>query len=503
MKKLSYLIVLALILGLVLTGCLLSNVGQVPTSEQSGITYLTKNGILDPDIVGLWHFDEGSGTIANDSSGNVNTGTLELGTLGNTITASAWVGDQWGGQALKFDGLDDYVNCGKDVSLDITQAITIEAWVKPYTFPTDPNYSTIATKVRAYYFHIDSSGYLRVYQYGTSSPGYHSSSNPILLNVWQHVAYTYDGSNVRFFINGVLDNTIAVEGTISVSSEHLGIGMNLDASGDPFPNCYRQFQGEIDEVRIWNTAIPSFNLNVEPELDFNPVGTNHTVTATVTISKEDGGTEPAPGVLVDFAVDDGTNITIYSDYTDKEGVATFNYTRNDAGMDTITAEINEAPYAYVFDEVTKYWLENFVTGGGKINMSTLYLNGKKAALTFGGTVGVLEGVGIVGQFHIVDHTGLIHKGAESWHCNNDFSFLNFEGGPAESPEATHDTAIFEGDFVSNRGNTKTLRLRIIDNGEPGARVDTFSILSPPEHAFAYDIEIDGGNFQVHNIDNED
>ena len=43
MKKLSYLIALALILGLVLTGCtLLSNISQVPTTEQSGITYLTK-----------------------------------------------------------------------------------------------------------------------------------------------------------------------------------------------------------------------------------------------------------------------------------------------------------------------------------------------------------------------------------------------------------------------------------------------------------------------------
>jgi len=43
MKKLSYLIVLTLILGLVLTGCsLLTNVGQVPATEQSGITYLTK-----------------------------------------------------------------------------------------------------------------------------------------------------------------------------------------------------------------------------------------------------------------------------------------------------------------------------------------------------------------------------------------------------------------------------------------------------------------------------
>jgi len=43
MKKLSYLIILALILGLILSGCsLLSNVGQVPTTEPSGITSLTK-----------------------------------------------------------------------------------------------------------------------------------------------------------------------------------------------------------------------------------------------------------------------------------------------------------------------------------------------------------------------------------------------------------------------------------------------------------------------------
>ena len=44
MKKLVYLIVLVLILGLVLTGCkLLSNISQVPATEQSGISYLTKN----------------------------------------------------------------------------------------------------------------------------------------------------------------------------------------------------------------------------------------------------------------------------------------------------------------------------------------------------------------------------------------------------------------------------------------------------------------------------
>jgi len=54
MKKLIYLIVLALILGLVLAGCsLLSNIGQAPATEQSGITYLTKHTEDAPQVADL------------------------------------------------------------------------------------------------------------------------------------------------------------------------------------------------------------------------------------------------------------------------------------------------------------------------------------------------------------------------------------------------------------------------------------------------------------------
>jgi hypothetical protein len=55
MKKYYFLIILALVLGLVLTGCLLSNVGQVPTTEQSGISYLTKGAgtEADPEVIDL------------------------------------------------------------------------------------------------------------------------------------------------------------------------------------------------------------------------------------------------------------------------------------------------------------------------------------------------------------------------------------------------------------------------------------------------------------------
>ena len=69
MKKLIYLIVLTLILGLVLTGCLLSNVGQVPVTEQSGITYLTKHTADAPQVTTLFAgqtIDVGTVSVWND-----------------------------------------------------------------------------------------------------------------------------------------------------------------------------------------------------------------------------------------------------------------------------------------------------------------------------------------------------------------------------------------------------------------------------------------------------
>ncbi len=68
MKKLIYLIVLALILGLVLTGCLLSNVGQVPATEQSGIAYLTKGTPKEIKLYAGQHIDVGTVTVSDDGT---------------------------------------------------------------------------------------------------------------------------------------------------------------------------------------------------------------------------------------------------------------------------------------------------------------------------------------------------------------------------------------------------------------------------------------------------
>src|SRR3989344_3227356 len=82
-------------------------------------------------LVGHWTFDEGSGTTAQDSSGNNNTGIL---TNGPTWTTGKI------GQALNFDGVDDYVDVANESNFDFerTDPFSISLWV---------NYNTTATNM--------------------------------------------------------------------------------------------------------------------------------------------------------------------------------------------------------------------------------------------------------------------------------------------------------------------------------------------------------------------
>jgi len=76
--------------------------------------------------MGRWHFNESTGTIAYDSSGRGNDGTLKP----DAVNRPQWV-TGINESALSFDGIDDYVEVPDDTTLDLTDAISIEAWIKP------------------------------------------------------------------------------------------------------------------------------------------------------------------------------------------------------------------------------------------------------------------------------------------------------------------------------------------------------------------------------------
>ena len=244
MKKLSYLIVLVVILGLVLTGCLLSNVGQVPATEQSGITYLTKSG-SPPGLVGLWHLDGD----ALDSSGNGNNGTVN----GATYVTSPM------GQALSFAG-DDYVQLPASNAILNTNTFTIEAWFK--TSVNHPTYGMGDMEGRIVNLARDAAGFSAVALYveeNNIAVCYRTVTEFKHLkhavnyydDVWHHIAVTYDATTYRLYYDGSL--------VASQTDTFYGFGTSAAYFGT-FNSSERFFNGLIDEVRIWNTALTADQL---------------------------------------------------------------------------------------------------------------------------------------------------------------------------------------------------------------------------------------------------
>lgn len=88
----------------------------------NGLTTGYADAQLQNGLVGFWSFDEGSGTIASDSSGNDNTATLTNGPI--------WTSGEIGG-ALSFDGIDDYVSFASQAQ----STMSISAWVYAQATP--------------------------------------------------------------------------------------------------------------------------------------------------------------------------------------------------------------------------------------------------------------------------------------------------------------------------------------------------------------------------------
>ncbi|HFE64883.1 MAG TPA: hypothetical protein ENK14_10795, partial [Caldithrix sp.] len=160
--------------------------------------------------------------------------------------------DGFSGNALDFDGNNDYVNCGHDASLDITTYLTIEAWIY---YRGGETYPRIVQKSPAYTMLIyNSSGKLGWYGYiGGTEVDIEFSDAVIPTNIWTHVAVTYNGSALKAYINGEEKNSESYSGYIQTTANSLLLGNR--SAGD------RTFDGRMDEVRIWNTARTTEQIN--------------------------------------------------------------------------------------------------------------------------------------------------------------------------------------------------------------------------------------------------
>ncbi len=166
------------------------------------------------------------------------------------------------GYALDMSETARYVSVPNSASLNPISAITVEAWVFPTAWGVNFWTNSIVSKddwsvgTRGFVLRCGANGTLS-FNLGTSV-GWReavSPANSLQLNRWQHVAGTFDGTVIKVFVDGVEKASFTFTGSINPSTFAMNIGQSAYHTVSSRP-----FTGWIDEVRIWEFALPAVEL---------------------------------------------------------------------------------------------------------------------------------------------------------------------------------------------------------------------------------------------------
>ena len=282
-----------------------------PILEVGNTVQLTSSGGTSYSWTGPNSFtsNQQNPVIPNAQTNNSGIYTVTVANGSCTTTASANITVAYKAGSLTFDGVDDNVVVPHNNSLNITENITMEAWLYPtdgtraiqnvmgkstatnnngYIFPrTDDGWKTIS-----FFLHLDGQWKVLTANY----PG---------INQWTHVSATYDGYFMRIYVNGLLAATTEASGQITANTNNLVFGQQ--------PGFVEYYSGKVEEAKLWNRAlnqceiINNMNCELQPAqtglvayYKFNQGYVNAPNTAETTLI--DASTNGNNGSLVDFAL---------------------------------------------------------------------------------------------------------------------------------------------------------------------------------------------------------
>jgi hypothetical protein len=184
----------------------------------------------------------GSGTTWTDLSGNNNHGTLINGPTYSSTN----------GGSIVLDGSNDYIDFGNSASLNAiggTTNITVSGWAYYTAYGGGgQSYSVLTVKGSPWTWLLEN--YLDTFRFRIVAGGADVSVGDVTthqLNVWYNVVGTYDGSNMRLYINGVLKNTVPQTGTLATNSETAKIGT--------WQGTNYNLTGRVSNVSIYNRVL--------------------------------------------------------------------------------------------------------------------------------------------------------------------------------------------------------------------------------------------------------
>jgi N-acetylneuraminic acid mutarotase len=212
-------------------------------------TLIVLNTEMD-GLVGWWKFDEGSGTVAYDSSGNGNDGNLMGG--------PTWTTGKIGG-ALKFDGVNKYVDVGNSSMLNPSDSMSITCWFLPSEISDYGHGTPIVTRYvagsdysrKSYVLKFSSLGKPEYYLYNGSSPYASAKTQMVLLtDQYYFIAVAFSTLGGSMYLNNIKVAELNLGELTSIMQS--SVSTRIGSWGH---NDWPEFKGLIDDVRIYDRAL--------------------------------------------------------------------------------------------------------------------------------------------------------------------------------------------------------------------------------------------------------
>ena len=212
------------------------------TAEQIISVTVAPQGVAG--LMGYWALDDGAenpaSTIALDGSAMGRDGILEPATPG---AGPRWIEGRLGG-AIELDGTDDLVRVAADFQLDELSAFTVVGWIRHGA--TNAFHSIVDKRDQhtdGFDLYLNSSSRLFVRINNAALNG----TAVVADGSWHHVAGTYDGSELRLYVDGVLDASLNSSAGVSSTTTDLLIGRNWSGGF--------LFEGALDDLRLYGRAL--------------------------------------------------------------------------------------------------------------------------------------------------------------------------------------------------------------------------------------------------------
>ncbi len=202
---------------------------------------------IETGLLAYYSFDNDGGNTIYDSSGNKFDG----------FYSGAQIVSGRSGNAISFDGVDDFAAVPTDVALSGMDKLTISTWVK---FNEFDRFQHILAKgmlddMSTFSYALGSNSvnslFGRVGTTASAAYGTFSEENIIQDRNFHHLAFVYNGRQVRLYLDGNLINSKNAAGKVLQTKNPLLFGIVSDKSG----NKLEYFNGVIDEVKIYERAL--------------------------------------------------------------------------------------------------------------------------------------------------------------------------------------------------------------------------------------------------------